>query len=125
MTPDSPDKFRDENTISIEWIEPGVSYREVERTGELSKIEEIQTIEVSELYKNYRISFEVPDASALAPVSKGSVQYRLMKLPNGVRIETTRTFDRLTIRGRFFCWVDDAMGRSDDNKIMRAETAFG
>ena len=123
VTPDTVDTYGSENTISMEWIEPGVSFREVERSGDLAKVEEVATIEANEANSHYRKAFVVADATENAPVSSGYYEVKLSNGGPGTYLETVREFDRVTIRARLFTWIDDAFGRQDDLYIQQAERA--
>ncbi len=123
VTPDTFLDYGSKDTLSMEWIDPDVSYREIERSGELAKIEEINTIEVNEPHHRYRFTFEVPDATETAPVSQGSYEFRMTQNGHGTTLGIVREFDRVSIRAQLLIWIDDAMGRLDDQKIRDAETA--
>lgn len=122
VTPDTFTEYATENTISMEWIDMGIRFREIVRSGELAKVEEINTIEVNEPYQRYRFSFEVPDATEAAPVSCGSREQLLSPKGRGTKLETIREFDRVSIRSQLFTWIDDGWGRLDDEIIQHAET---
>jgi len=74
----------------MEWIEPGVRYLEVERVGELAKVEEIHTIEIDEPHQRYRFSFEVPDATETASLSRGSREIWMIPARDGTNHESVR-----------------------------------
>lgn len=88
VTPVTFADYASEDTLPMEWMEPGVSFRQVCRSGELAKIEEIHTIEVNESHERYRFSFEVPDATEAASVSCGNKEMKLIPKGNGTGLET-------------------------------------
>lgn len=90
VTPDTFADYGREGTLSMEWIEPGVSYREICRAGELAKIEEIHRIEVDEPHQRYRFAFKVPDAKETASSPQGSKEFRLSPIEHGTKLETVR-----------------------------------
>ena len=121
LTPESDTKYRSEKTLAIDWIEPGVRFRVVDRSGELAKIEEIQTISEVKPHQHYAFDFEVPDATEKSPVSSGRKEIWLKPQGPKTTLESVRTFDRVTIRAQILLWLDDAMGRLDDEVILAAE----
>ncbi len=123
VTPDTFPDYGGEDTLAMEWIEPGVSFREISKSGELAKIEEIHTIEINEPRQRYHYSFDVPDAAESVSLSRGRVELQLMAKGHGTRLETNREFDRVSIRAKLFVWMDDGMGRRDDEMLQTIEAA--
>lgn len=121
VTPDTFQDFGKKDVVSMEWIEPGVSYRQFCRSGELAKIEELHTITDNEPHQRFGFSFDVPDATKDAAVSCGHIDVRLIPHGSTTRVETTREFDRVSVRAQLFIWIDDAMGRLDDELLQNAE----
>lgn len=121
VNPDSFERFGDDETLSMTWIEPGVRYRDIGRCGDLGKVEEVHVIDVSEPCKRYRFSFEAVDATENAAASRGSKEYRLTAHDGGTRLQTIREFDRVTLRGQLMIWIDDGFGRLDDAFLLKAE----
>jgi hypothetical protein len=120
VTPDSPPEFRMENTISLEWLEPGRRFREVAHAGEGKTIEEVQTILMQEPHSLYQFHFQsvhAPDA----PGHRGVYTHRLTRTDHGTAVETLRQYDTDSWRTALFIWVDDAFSRSDDAKLKAIE----
>lgn len=120
VTPDSRPEFRMENTISLDWLEPGRRIREVAHAGEGKTIEEIQTILLQEppsLFQFHFQSVHAPDA----PGHRGVYIHRLTRTGKGTSVETIRQYDTDSWRTALFTWVDDAFGRSDDAKLKAIE----
>ncbi|MEL6362684.1 MAG: hypothetical protein AAFR21_16530 [Pseudomonadota bacterium] len=123
VNPDTRSDYGGPDILSMEWIEPVRSYRQVYRLDELAKIEEVHSIEINEPHRRYRFSFEVPDATESASVSSGSKEFVLTPDDHGTTIETIRDFDKVSARAQLLTWIDDTWGRFDDDNIQCAEAA--
>lgn len=121
-TPDQPAPLRDPNLVSSDWIEPGKSYRIVERQGDHCKVEEIHTIEAAAPGQSFRFRWEALDARADAPFVRGTKEFVLAPHHGGTRLTTLRMPERTSWRVQIFAWIDDAFGRLDDKEIRQAET---
>ena len=120
VTPDSAAEFRSENSLALEWIEPGKVYREVERTGDIAKVEEVGTILANEPPTRYRFAFEATDA-ANVPGCRGVIERRLTRTANGSQLETARHLDLTSWRAALFLWVDDGYARLDEKSVRSFE----
>ncbi|MEP1698826.1 MAG: hypothetical protein ABJJ69_20040 [Paracoccaceae bacterium] len=120
----TPDTFKDygtADTLSMDWIEPDLSFRVVSRIDDIAKIEEIHTIEVNEPFQHFRFSFEAPDATEEASVSCGTKTLKFIPVGRTTRLETIREFDRVSIRAQLMNWIDDGCGRLDDDLVDYVE----
>lgn len=120
VTPDSLPEFRQENTISLEWIEPETRLREIARIGDAATVEEVHTILAKDppsLFQFHFLAVHAPDA----PGHRGIYTHRLTKTDGGSILETVRQYDTDSWRAALYIWVDDGFGRSDDAKIKSFE----
>jgi hypothetical protein len=120
VTPDSPPELRSPETALIEWVEPGKTFREVARMGEIAKIEEIGTIQVMDAPNRYRFAFEVPDAANVHGC-RGVYDRRLARIAGGTILETTRELDLASWRATIHIWVDDSYARLDAESMRSYE----
>lgn len=121
-TPDTAAHIHPEETILSEWIEEGSVFREVSRTDDIRKIEEVREIQIFAPPRNYRFRF-VADAKDNADGASGTMEIALSLRDNGCRLTTIREYDRLTFRQGIYLWIDDTFGRDDDMTVTRAESA--
>lgn len=124
LTPDSAHDTRSAETVSLDWIEPGKSFRAVHRIGDTAKVEEIHSIETYEPFSNIRFSWNVPDAVAERPGTHGWREIRVIPHSGGSRLETIRCYGLGSWRVRLKAWIDDAAARLDDDLIRDAENSY-
>lgn len=125
VTPDTFDTYGGEKTVSMKWVEPGVSFVEVEQVDDLTRIEEMQTIEQLEPDARVRVRFQALSAKETADGASGWMARKFERTANGTRLFSTRCFDRTSPTAGFRMWVDDTFGRSDDEYVSRAEQMSG
>ena len=125
VTPDTVETYGGENTVSMKWVEQGVSYVETEQVDDLTRIEELQTIEQLEPDTQIRVRFQVQSAKEDTLGTSGMMERRFDRTTGGTQLVCTRMFDRTTPMVSFRLWLDDTFGRADDQHILRAEQRSG
>ncbi len=125
VTPDTVDTYGDENTVSIEWVEPGASFLEVSQVDDLSRVEELQTIEQFELGVKLGVRFKAMSSKEGTNGSSGRMTRTFEETSTGTDMQTTRSFDRMSPMASFRFWLDDGFARFDDKYVARAEQLSG
>ncbi|MCG7521232.1 hypothetical protein [Ruegeria sp. Ofav3-42] len=125
VTPDTVDTYGDENTVSIEWRKPGVSFVEVSQIDDLTRVEELQVIEQFEPNAQFRVRFEALSAKKGTNGSSGTLERTFQKISFGTALQTTRSFDYMSPTASFRMWLDDGFARFDDKYVARAEQMSG
>lgn len=121
-TPDSDPRHIPEALVGMEWIEPGLSFRETSRINDLAQVEGIVTIKARDAAFHRRSSYVIPSAKPDAPGATGCRDYGLSGSGDGSVLHSARTYYYQTMRQILFLWIDDAFGRTDDDAIRLAET---
>ncbi|WP_170572241.1 hypothetical protein [Ruegeria atlantica] len=125
VTPDTVDTYGGENTVSMVWVDQGVSYIETDQLGDHSQVQEMMTIEVCELDKRFRGRFQSLSAKKGASGISGVLERRFIWTAKGTQLVSTRSFDQSSPILDFRAWLDDSFGRYDDQYVGRAEKLSG
>ncbi|WP_170399717.1 hypothetical protein [Ruegeria arenilitoris] len=125
VTPDTVDTYGDESTVSIEWVEPGESFVEVSQVDDLTRVEELQTIEQFEPGVQFGMRFKALSAKEGTSGSSGTMARTFEETPTGTDLQTTRSFDHMSPMASFRFWLDDGFARFDDKYVARAELMSG
>lgn len=120
-TPDSEPRHIPDDLVGMEWIEPGLTFRETSRINELAQVEGIVTIKARDTPYHRRSSYIIPTAKPDAPGAAGYRDYLLSGGGVGSILHSARTYYHQTLRQILFLWIDDAFGRADDDAIRLAE----
>lgn len=119
--PDLPVEDRDENTLSIDWIQPGKTFVETIRLNGIGKIEEEKTILMSEPPNSFANSYKLLDAAPNVYPQSGSFEVNLFEHSGRTHAVLAHRYDQLPLLGWFRMWIDDACGRQSDRVVRRAE----
>ncbi|WP_170759438.1 hypothetical protein [Ruegeria lacuscaerulensis] len=125
VTPDTVDAYGDENTVSIEWVKPGESFVEISQIDDLTRVEELQTIEQFEPDAQFGVRFKALSAKEGTIGSSGTMERKFTETPYGTDLRTTRSFDQMSPTASFRMWLDDGFARFDDKYVLRAEKMSG
>ncbi len=125
VTPDTVDTYGGEKTVSMTWVEPGVSFIETEQFDDHSRIEEMMRIESCEPDTRFRGRFESLSSKAEVNGTSGVLERTFNKTSKGTQLVSSRSFDRSSPIKDFRLWLDDSFGRFDDENVLRAEKLSG
>jgi hypothetical protein len=125
VTPDTVDTYGGQKTVSMTWVDPGVSFVETEQFDDHSRIEEMTTIETCEPDTHFRGRFESLSSKADANGKSGVLERKFNKASKGTQLVSSRSYDRSSPIMAFRLWLDDSFGRFDDEYVLRAEQLSG